>query len=264
MATYFELYGDYTSKLRAYVQNVAITELSFMRDLSSGMQEFQKKTGRIGRIIDVTPDADGRWLLPFETTAVHKIVNLNNENMEFVSRGWTQLYDDISKGRRYEEMRPNYMIGRPKNKDVVGFSIMNRFIKFDRQLLPDTVLRMYVTPNLNSLSTMSWFWSMPDDLTHVPPLYNNWFPFDEILTLPDSSKTTRFKMMMATQTMPYPLNEYESEILCYPIYQYIMSIGNANYKVYEARFMQAIAEAKADEPVYVSNTTAEYNFGVNS
>ena len=262
-SSYMELYSDFRDDIKAYVQELDVTELSFMRRLTKGMQQFQQETEYVKLIEEVVANEHGHFYLPYDIKRIIKIIWDGHEDVQFVPNGFTQLAENIARGDRKEEIRSNYLINKPYNTQVVLFSDYNGFLVFDTKIPADATLRVFCVPDISPISDSGWLWNIPDDTTVTPTIYKSWYPLNEIITV-NGKQTSRFSYMMETNQMPRSMSLYESNILDYAISGYIKSKGSVNYKVYEEKFYTGISRAKAHEVSYFSNGVADYNFAHKS
>lgn len=264
-STFLELYSDFQDEVKLYTEKLDVTELSFMRRLTKGIQAFQQETEYVEFRDILNRHTDGTYKLPYEYKRIIKIEAVGDERIQFEMGSFLQLNDSIERNNSgFIEKRPNVEINRRySGQRTIEYALHGREFYFDTRL-PDTMqLRIFYIPDLSPLSTSSVLWTQADDTTVTPIIYRNWFPTDQLITDPvTTQQVSRLLYMMNNSRVLCPLNLYEEAFLNYAIANYIRSKGSANYQVYERQFDKAVESAKINKPEPFQNGVADYNYSV--
>lgn len=264
-STFLELYSDFQDEVKLYTEKLDVTELSFMRRFTKGIQAFQQETEYVEFRDILNRHPDGTYKLPYEYKRIVKIEAVGDERIQFEMGSFLQLNDSIERNNSgFIEKRPNVEINRRYSEQrTIEYGLHGREFYFDTRL-PETMrLRIFYIPDLSPLSMSSTLWTTPDDTTVTPTLFRNWFPTDQLIVDPvTTQQVSRLLYMMNNTRVLSPLNLYEEAFLNYAIANYIRSKGSVNYQVYERQFDKAVELAKINKPEPFQNGVADYNYSV--
>ena len=264
-STFLDLYSDFQDEIKAYIEKIDVTELSFMRRLSKGMQIFQLETEYIEAIDILNQQENGSYMLPYEYKRIVKIQIVGDERVQFEVGNFTQLWDSIERSHSgFIEKKDNVEINRRNSGEfTIEYSVFGRKLFFDTRLPAGTQLRVFYIPDLSPISRGSILWNQPDDTVAIPVVYKSWYPMDEVIKDPlTNAITSRLIYMMNSTRMLSPMSDYEDVILNYAIAAHIRSKGSINYQVFEKYFREGIEMAKVNKPELFKNGTADYNYSV--
>lgn len=246
MASYFsELYSDFQDRVKEYKEKLDITELSFMRMLTKGVQKFQQKVKLVERNVlvprNVLTDA-----FPLPNDFLQLIEAKDEEGYTLVSMSWTQFTRNVEKrsdANEYVETTHDYMMRlreyysrNAKSNYPRHITIFARnFAVFPNPSLDDNISFRYY-PDMPAISRNSADWTA-------------WF----VGGVFDNS-------VFVSAQLHRSLAPYEDAFVDYAIAEYLMSIGSINYKVYEQRFQEEVQRAIAEKPTLVKEMVRDYMF----
>jgi hypothetical protein len=264
-STFLELYSDFQDEVKAYTEKLDVTELSFMRRLSKGIQRFQSETEYVEFRDILNRHPDGFYRLPYEYKRIVKIEALGDERIQFEMGSFLQLNDSIERNNSgFIEKRDNVEINRRYSGErTIEYGLHGREFFFDTRLPANMRLRIFYIPDLSPISIGSALWTQPDDLTVTPNIFRNWFPTDQLITDPVTTmQVSRLLYMMGNTRLLSPMGEYEDAILNHAIASYIRSKGSINYQVFERNFNEGVKTAIINKPEPFRNGVADYNYSV--
>lgn len=264
-STFYELFGDFVDAAKLYTEKLDVTERSFMRMLTRGIQAFQIETEYIEKVVTVTPDAENLFMLPPDCYRVVDIRLESDPTQRFLSQEKTQFDTNVD---RYPGMRletPNdYNLPMP-DKNTRLYHIWGRQIIFHPYDVKEKIVVYYI-PDLHSFSSAAGQWNLPDII--VSPTvtqFRSWFPLDEIITHPITGQTiTRFKYLFDTTTISAPMDMFEKAFLDYALAEFIKSKGSPNFLVYEKSYSLWVEKAKLIKPTYFKQGVSDYYYAPRS
>ena len=236
-STFAELYSDFLDQIKIYTEKLDVTELQFMRELTKGMQEFQKRVEYIHAYADLTRvDDDVPFTLP---TDLVRIIELKDSDSNIIlGQGFQQFNRNRERYATNKVVTPTkYSIPVTRNNDrglVRMYQVFNR----DLQLYPDmgdTALQCWFVPDLHPISRASAQWE-------------EWFD------LPDS-----FGDRFRNNTVNIHLAPFENAFVNYALASYIRSHGSANYKIFESYFKKEVDHAIMEKPLYNREMFRDYH-----
>lgn len=236
-STFAELYSDFLDQTKIYTEKLDTTELQFMRELTKGMQKFQKRVEYIYAYADLTrSDLDAPFTLP--TDAVRIIELKDSDSNILLGQGFNQF------NRNRERYATNKVVTPTKYSIPVARSndrgLVRMYQVFNRQLelypdLQDTALQCWFVPDLHPISRASEQWE-------------DWF-----------ATADAFTTLFRTSTVNIHLAPYESAFVNYAIASYIRSHGSANYKIFESYFTKEVDHALIEKPLYNREMFRDYH-----
>lgn len=259
MASKFnELYSDYQDSIKLYTEKLDFTERMFMRQISKGMQKFQRETHLIETMKILDRGTDGNFYLPGDVLLVTDIADDDgNRLLQQSHEQYLRNQDKWPTGKLETPtdyiLRTNYKmntdIGKPRmpagccddGGTIRLVSIWSRRIYIYPEYTGDQLFMKYI-PDIHAFSENSDQWNT-QDAGGTP---TGWFP------------DSRFDTMFRTTSITPTLAPYEDEFVSFAISRFIMGKGSANYKVYENKFMDAIAMARIAKPIYFAEGTTDY------
>lgn len=262
-STFLELYSDFQDEVKLYTEKLDVTELSFMRRLTKGIQIFQQETQYVETIVSIVKNSNNQFVMPYDVSMIIKIELVGNERFQFIPNEFMQLSENIERSNGlFRESIPNYEINKRYSKvGTVLYSLHGRQFFFSHSIPDDAVLRIFYIPDLSPISSSSTLWTTPDDTTTTPPTIRNWFPNDQLIVDPvTGNQVSRLLYMMQNNRVLSPLNLYEDAFVDYAVATYVRSKGSVNYKVYEKDFYSKIQLAKLAKPTFFQEGSADYNF----
>ena len=252
MSTFASMFSDFQDQTKAYTEKLDITELSFMRMFTRGMQEFQRETEYMEMLADITrlaPPNPPIFMIPDDCIRVvqlrGKIVTPCGQPSEeiFLLQGHDQHYRNMEKWKTGQLETPvDYAMRIPDRVTVDGkvrlASIWQREIWISPEWAGDTITCWYI-PNIDPIDIGSPQWAA-------------WFPagiYDDT-----------FLTMFNTLRIHPSLAIFEQAFLDYALAMYIKSKGSANYKVFEESFYNTAKRAIEIKPIYNKEMVASYMF----
>lgn len=251
-SSFAELYSDFQDKVKAYTEKLDITEFSFMRLYTRGMQTFQRETEYIEKTVDiqrgVPPDAP-IFIVPDDMLRIVDVRGLTNtacgvQEEIMLLQDYEQFIRNKDKwDGGYLETPTDYGMRIPYKRTVSagrGNQIRLATI-WQRELITfpefegDTLTIWYI-PDIHAISNLSSQWA-------------SWFPYD-----------TNFLNQFRSTTLNPSIAQFEKAFLDYAVSEYIQSKGSANYKVFEANFNAAVVRAIETKPTLYREGTTSYMF----
>lgn len=248
-STFRELYDDFIDQVKRYTEKLDVTEAVFFRRLTKGMQEFQRDTEYLVLPTTLTVGADARYPNGFglPVDAIHVVEVRDKDDLPLFKMGYTQFMrkiDRFSDGGRYDEMVTDrqYRIRQSyeKGQKARTWTKLDRQILINPQTAADNIIKIVYVPDLHAYSELSPQWTAwnTDEQTFITNFNTNGF-IEEI-------------------------TPYENAILAYAIADYIKSLGNINYQVYEQKYREGVARALDAKHTYFTGGYVDYQFGVNA
>lgn len=260
-SSFAELYSDYQDAIKLYTEKLDFTERMFMRQISRGMQKFQRETEYIERYVSILPNADTNFYVPDDLLRVVEMRDCNNNKIlqhDFMQ--WARQVEKWPTG--YLETPTDYIL-RTENilsPDAITdylrscacassmgtpqrvFAIWGRRIHIYPWDTFANLLLRYI-PDIHAFSQSSIQWNTTDPTTGLP---NGWFP------------DNRFDNMFRTTVISPSLAPYEDAFVNYAIAQYVKAKGSANYKAYENDFWAEVERGKKNKPLYLAEAVSDY------
>jgi hypothetical protein len=244
-SNYFELYSDFTDQIKQYTEKLDVTEKSFMRMFSRGMQKFQRDTKLVSvkRTINRNPTF-GLLYVPSDLLEIIEIKDVNNftlllQDMDQYNRyvekytdGFTRTPDDYS-----IRLKPEY---RTENSRVItiDYNTPRAFKIFPSidtdETVVDALIYLWYYPDLQAFSVNSAQWA-------------TWFTDEDAFW--DNFNTFGLTPLLAP---------YEDAILDYAIAKYLQGNVVANYKIFEARYKEEVQNAIINKPVLMRERGRDY------
>jgi hypothetical protein len=247
-STFAELYSDFQDAIKVYTPKFDVTEVSFMRMITRGIQVFQRETEIVQVIEDITRTPPNPFAVPEYFRRLLQVRNSGDEEYMIVS--WRQFlrHRDESPEGDPTNLTWNYGINLGGYEQVTynpqSVTVIPKPMKvcslYGRNLLihPDSgeeKLTIWFIPDLQAFSVNSVFWQ-------------NWFPID-----------TNFDNLFRTARINPDLAPYEQCFVDYAVAQWLKSQGSINYQVYERSFWDEVQRAYLTKPVYTQEAKARYH-----
>ena len=251
-STFAELFSDFQDQAKVYTEKFDLTELSFMRLLTRGMQEFQRETHYVEKTVQinrgVAPNAP-IFIVPDDMLVAIDVRALRDtpcgiEEELFLNQSYTQLIRNKDKwAGGYLETPTDYAMRMPYKRTVTSgkgpqtrmYSIWQRELITYPEYEGDTLVMWYI-PDVHAISAGSTQWAP-------------WFPID-----------TNFFPNFISRQVTDPLAPFEDTFVNYALSKFVMSQGSANYKVYEQAYKAAVARAIETKPTYYREGVGSYMF----
>ena len=258
-STFSDLYSDYVDEIKRYTEKLDVTERQFMRNLTKGMQQFQRETELMERYVEITPDTDSLFYLPNDCLRVAEL--RSPDEYKFVQQDYMQYARNVEKWPSgFLETPYDYAIGtnlRVENDEVFDFlrncsctettGEVRLFTIWGRRIYvypykDFATLKLRYIPDIEAFSRNSAQWNTTDALG-VP---TGWFPDD------------RFDGMFRTTGIAPSLAPYDDAFLAYAIMRYIRKLASPNFSVYQNDYRQEIERARRNKPLYWSEGVSDY------
>lgn len=250
MSTFVEMFSDFQDTIKIYTEDLVVTELSFMRALTRGIQEFQRETELVEKTVDITRQAPplppfmcpNDMLRPLDIRGVDPVTNDLKQIFIFQSLNqFKRNKDKIADGfletpTDYEMRIPSAPGTRTINNDNVALLTIHGREIITEPLYTDTTLRMWYIPDLRAIS-------------RAHPEWAAWFTSEQA-----------FMPMFTTQVLNPTLAPFEQAFIDYAVAQFIKAKGSKNYQVFEQNFRTAIGRAIETKPCYFTQGAADYMF----
>ena len=106
-STFAELYSDFQDRVKAYVEKLDITEYSFMRMLTQGIQKFQRETEYAEKVVKIQKEVNGNrevfivpndMIRPIDVRAMHETPYGVEEEI-FLLQSYEQFIRNKDSGR---------------------------------------------------------------------------------------------------------------------------------------------------------------------
>jgi hypothetical protein len=247
-STFAELYSDYQDAVKAYTEKLDVNPVSFMRQITRGMQLFQRETEYVERVVTLNKNIDGFWIVPADMLRIVELREyIGDETRPIILNEYTQQ----SRNMETERSRHSDV---PHDWDLRGTNQAGRGGWTDKSKIASLYGReLYMYPTYDGDDIDLYY--IPDILAFTSPSaapspsdqWQDWFPLE-----------TNFNNLFTTARITPSLAPYEAAFLDYAISLFIKSKGSANYLVYERRFYNDIQRAKDNKPSYYSQGSADY------
>lgn len=253
-SSFAELYSDYIDKVKVYVEQLDVTPHQFMRELTRGMQKFQRETEYV-ESRTIIRKSNNEFLIPQDTI---RILEVRDENGEYVlSQHYDQFVRNVDRYPRGFLETPTDFVLRTTRGTRRDIAMQNRQLPalrtfpspYPQRLFTVVVGRIILYPPYDG-NTLNVLY-IPDihAFSRVSPQWQAWF------AQPDS-----FDTLFATAQINPILAPYEDAFVKYAIMEYIRSKGSANFRVFEQEFWQEVERAKINKPTYHREAVADYFF----
>lgn len=240
-STFAELFSDFQDIARLYTEKLNVTELNFMRLYTRGIQNFQRRTEYVEKIMRVNKQLTPPYFtLPLDALRVIEIREPDNKKV--LLQDFTQWYngvDNIPTGRNRVPTHHDYL---NINKDTPLITVFDRELAGFPDIDVDYIIVHYI-PDLPAITAPV----DPNNPT-VFDVWASWFPFDGV----------NFDTMFRTARTSPSLAPFENGFLEYALAQFVRSQGSANYKVFEQTYEQAVSEAILYKPTYWKSGLRDY------
>ena len=252
-STFAELYSDFQDRVKAYVEKLDITEYSFMRMLTQGIQKFQRETEYAEKVVKIQKEVNGNrevfivpndMIRPIDVRAMHETPYGVEEEI-FLLQSYEQFIRNKDKWEMgYLETPTDYELRIPHKRTAPAVRARGHVrlaTIYSRELLtfPEykgNELVVWYIPDLYPISAGTEHWEP-------------WYPLD-----------VNFMRMFTTARITPSLAPFETSFVDYVLSVYIQSKGSANYRVYEEQFMAAIQRAIETKPTLFREAVADYMF----
>jgi len=249
-STFREMYDYFKDHVKSYTQKSDITEHIFMLRISRAMVAAQRDTEVLWREIQINkgnntnfPDS---YFVPIDL--LRPISIYDQDDLPIMLVGFVQqqrINDQQRMQGRYLETPVDYQY-RIKHLYPTKQHITRTATFTQRRIdvLPiqpqDTFINVKYVCKLSPFSATA----------------NEWQPF--------FVSDTDFMDNFRNGTLGFELDQFEDAIVAHAIADYIQSVGNINYRVYEQKYREIIADYKSNAPVYNNYSNVPYQFGINA
>lgn len=262
MSAFSELFSDFQDAVKIYTAKLDVTELSFMRLLTQGIQTFQRETEYVEAYAAVQKDANNRFYMPNDAIRIVEVKD--DDGYTFVMQGYDQYTRNLERWQDgyletptdYSMYMPRYLSGKDddninpnamrssitKNKSRL-ITIWNRRFLLHPDL-DDKVIHVWYIPDLQPISRLSTQWVADPANPGSDP--NDWFP------------EQNFDVMFRNSSVNPTIAPYEKAFCDYAKAEFIKSQGSANYKIFEIAFWSEINRAKNNKPVKYKEAVRSY------
>ena len=258
-STFQEMYSDYIDQIKTYTQKLDVTEISFMRNFTRGIQQFQRKTDYIQKRLTVQPEVDRDvFVMPDDFRYAIEIKDVNS---------YTLIAQDFEQFSRTEEISVNGYNDTQMlfSERLTEGTSQDRFLGVNSGR--ETNARMYTMFNgirsqemalerfNRDLDTEITIYYLPDIATfsYQAPEWAVWQG--------DTNFNTQFNTGTVGSNIHNLLAPFEDLFLTYAVMSYLKSRGHVNYKVFEQEFNAGVREAIINRPDYFENGQARYQMG---
>lgn len=240
MASIFsELYSDFLDDVKVYPEKLDVTAISFMRRFTRAVQEFQRDTEYIEAIVKIDKNPQRPYfILPRIAIRVLEIRDstgrpiLLNEYLQ-----WSRNTEIQRSGYFETPIDDDYRV--PYYRRTALATIYDREIAFQGMEEHDFI-HVYYIPDLPAFTA-------PEATPDMNDIWQEWYPLDD-----------NFMDMFTTKRLRPELSFFERAFLDKTIAMYIRSLGNINYRVYEERYKEEVANAIAIKPTYWKSAVTDY------
>jgi len=265
-STFAELYSDYKNAIKIYTEELDVTEFQFMRDLTKGMQKFQRETEYIEWVIRIQRDNNGIFRIPPSVLRIIEIRDDNGEKIleqsylqamrnidryelgyletpaDYILRTTKYIMPHLNDNRRRN--LPNWVVnnsfGFPLNLGGTGFS--------EQRIWTSWGTEIFIYPPYNGDTLTIYFIPDIDVFSSNSPQWTPWFQPGAFTTLFNSASVNQF------------IAPYEDAFVKYAIMEYIRSKGSKNFIVYAQEFWSEVERAKINKPTYFREGVLDYFF----
>jgi hypothetical protein len=248
-STFAELYGDYQDTAKVYTEKLDVTPVTFMRQLTRGMQIFQRETEYVERVVVLSKAAgEPFWVVPQDMLrAVELREYINDETRPLIFQSYPQLSRNIEVNRSLHNNVPTTHDLRGTNQAGRGgwTSETKRASIYGREIYmypgySGTLIDLYYIPDILAFT-------QPANPVTAADQWAAWFPIE-----------TNFNPLFITARITPSLAPYESAFVDFALASFIKSKGSPNYQIYEQSFYQHIERAKLNKPQYYRQGAADY------
>lgn len=249
MSTFKELYDDFLDIAKLYTEKLDVTEVSFMRMYTKGVQDFQKKVGLIAIVADVSKNNDGDF--PEPSDILHLLGIRDEDGKPIEHRDMEQLYRNVDNREAGYYNDPmsydrNLIDGGFIADHVTMASIRNRVFIFYPEYT-GTVIKVHYIPDMQPFSQVSrlWYPSAFGDGTA-----GDWFPIN-----------TNFESKFTTWSVHPYLAPYEQAFLDYALAKWIGGQGNPAYSIFQQQYEREVAYAVQNKRLMFRGAMPSYAIG---
>lgn len=239
-STYRELHDDYRQRLLAYTEKAVITERHFMRALTKGISDFQRRTNYVEGTKTLT-SAD-TYALGNDVLTIREI--RDSDGVRLVLMADQQYRTTVDQSRAgimgYHDMplQPSFRTDATLLPDWGAISRIcsvwdNKLVAYP--FVTDEVFTLYYIKNLHPFSSNSDQWSA-------------WFP-DE----------GDFMGQFDSTAIAPELAPFEDTFVTYAVARYLEDIGHAMAATMQAKYEGMCAEAREMKPQLMTEGTSPYN-----
>jgi len=241
MSTFAELFSDFQDQAKEYAEKLDVTELSFMRMLTRGMQRFQRETELLyGARVLITKQATGPPWFILPNDIFRPIAVYDSDDRELLLNTYVQYDRNINKYQAnwggYRETPNDYDIRIYPDKESTPTRLCTTY---NNELLfypdnDDQEFKLYYVPDVQAISSVSAQWAA-------------WFPID-----------TNFIAQFIATGPHFLLAPYEDAFVKYALAEFIKGKRNPNYKVYMDDFKNEVLRAKEEKPYIGKEALTSY------
>lgn len=251
-STFAELFSDFQDLSKNYTEKLDVTELSFMRYFTRGIQEFQKQTEYVEKTWIVQRGVDPDPAIFIVPDDMLRIVDVRA-----VTSSSTGLDESIFLLQDYTQFKRNqdkWVNGYLETPTDYGLRIRNKATASGRyrdQIPIATIWRRELLTFPEYTGDELSIWYIPDlhAISETSSQWTPWYPY-----------ATNFMTNFTTMKVTPELAMFEQTFLDYALSMFIKSKGSANYKVYEQSFQQSVEWAKVNKPILYREGVADYMF----
>lgn len=238
-----ELYSDVRSLTKQYAEKVDITEESFMRLFTRGIQMFQRETEYVERVVILEKSGDPLvYHIPEDVLRVVEVrENPGGVDKPILLQEFLQYKRVVDKWDAGETETPNDYVMRLKSYPILHERDIRIGTIYDRKLLvypriddDDYKLAFYYIPDLHAISRSSYLW-------------DSWFVSD-----------TAFMTLFNSASVTPVLQPFEQAFVDYTIGQYMKAAGSPNFQIYESSYRAEVEQAKLMKPTLFREAVASY------
>lgn len=239
-STYRELHDDYRQRLLAYTEKAVITERHFMRALTKGISDFQRRTNYVEGTKTLT-SADS-YALGNDVLTIREIRDSDDVRLIVMSDQQYRTTVDQSKAGAY------------------GYHdmAMHPALRTDATLLPDW----------GAVARVCTVWD--NKLVTYPPVTGETFTLYYIKNLhPFSSNSDQwtdwfpaegdFMGQFASASISPELSPYEDTFVTFAVARYLEDIGHAMAATMQTKYESMCAEAREMKPQLMTEGSSPYN-----
>lgn len=240
-STFAELFSDFQDIARLYVEKLNVTELNFMRLYTRGIQDFQRKTEFVEKVMQVTRQQNPPFFtMPLDAMRILEVRDADNKKI--LLQDFTQWYSGVDQIPTGKHRTPTQHDRLQSETPTTLMSMWNREMAAFPAEDTDFIVVHYI-PDMQSITA-------PANPTTPTPFdtWAAWFPFDS------ANFDTQFR---TTRLIPV-LAPFEQAFLEYALAQFVRSAGSQNYIVFERTYNNAVQEAIANKPIYWKSGYRDY------
>lgn len=234
-----EVYADFIDTAKVYQEKLDITPISFMRRFTRAIQEFQRDTEYVQAIVDIAKAASPPWfVLPRNCIRIIEVMDSGNRPIMINDFEQYIRNTEIQKNNTYETP-VDFDLRLPYTQRTALGTVYNREVGFQDSANHNTI-RVYYIPDIPAFTA-------PEPTPDLNDIWAAWFPIE-----------TNFETMFTTMRVRPELAPFEQAFLERALGEYIRSLGNSNYRVFEERYREEVANAKFIKPTLFKGGVSDY------